>query len=61
MHTNTFNDNISPTILKYADFTNRQSIATEFYDKRENVNLFAGFEGLLTNKIEEYEEAVDSA
>ena len=58
MHNNSFNESISPTILKYADFTNRGTIESSFYALRENINLFAGFEGLLTNKINEYQEAV---
>lgn len=59
MHTNNLDNNISPTMLKYSDFTSREGIDPAFFNSRENVNLFAGLEGLLTNKIGEYKEVLD--
>lgn len=58
MHDKAYHGEISPTLLKYADYTSQQGIDRSFFDKRENINLFAGLEGLLNNKIDEYKEAI---
>jgi len=57
MHMNSLNKNISPALLKYADFTSGEGVAPSFFEGRENRNTFAGLEGLLKNKIKEYAEA----
>ena len=58
MHNRTFNSDISPTLLKFADYTGGKAIDPAFFNERKNINLFAGLEGLLNNKIAEYQEAV---
>lgn len=50
---------ITPILLKYADFTSKQRMESDFFDFRENKNIFSSLEGQLSNKVQNYREAVE--
>lgn len=58
MHANSLEADIMPTLLEFADYTGGGAIAQSFFNARKNINLFAGLEGLMNNKVKEYKEAV---
>lgn len=58
MHSRNLEQYVTPILLRYSDFTSRDRVDPSFYNTRENANVFSGLEGLLTNKIQEYEEVL---
>lgn len=52
-------DFVTPIQLKYADFTSQQKVGPGFFENRMNKNVFAGLEGQLSNKVQNYKEAAE--
>jgi hypothetical protein len=59
IHSNYLHEYITPIQLKYSDFTSREGVNRDFFQQRENKNVFAGLEGQLSNKVDNYQEAVE--
>jgi hypothetical protein len=49
---------ITPIQLKYSDFTSATKVERDFFNHREIRNVFAGLEGQLVNKYDNYIEAM---
>ncbi|MCE7990565.1 MAG: hypothetical protein HEP71_01240 [Roseivirga sp.] len=57
LHKRNLDTYITPLLLKYSDFTSRQRLEADFFDVRENSNIFSSLEGQLSNKVDNYRQA----
>ena len=58
LHERHLNEYVTPMLIRYTDFTSGNPVDPAIFRSREVINIFAGLQGQISNKINRYRGAV---